>query len=87
MPLDAFTQLAPDSTGKKVDMDQVATAAGDTLYREKAILVGETGDALQLIAEEMQTHTKILTEIYKVLISSNPEFSGVDLLDKDRWSV
>ena len=84
MPLDSYTQVAPDSTGKKIDMDQVATAAGATLYREKAILVGETGDTLQLMLEEMQMHTNILTDIYKVLISSNPEFSGVDLLDKDR---
>ena len=84
MPLDSYTQVAPDSTGKKIDMDQVATAAGPVLYREKAILVGETGDTLQLMLEEMQMHTNILTDIYKVLISSNPEFSGVEQLDRDR---
>lgn len=85
MPYDGFTQVAPDSTGKKIDMDVVSTTAGTTLYREKAILVGETGDTLQALLTEQVEQTRILMAILQVLISSSPEFAGVDPLDKDKW--
>jgi len=84
MPIDSYVQVATDGAGKKVDMDQVATAGGDTIYRQRATLVGETGDILQSILDEQITQTRLLHAIFKVLISSNAEYSGVDPLDKDR---
>jgi len=83
MPIDSYVQIAPDSTGKKVDMDQVVSAAGDTIYRQRATLVGETGDILQALLEQQLIQTNILAGIFKVLASSNAEYAGVDPLDKD----
>jgi hypothetical protein len=84
MPIDSYVQIAPDSTGKKVDMDQVASAAGDTIYQQRATLVGETGNILQALLEQQHIQTNILAGIFKLLASSNPEFAGVDPLDKGR---
>ena len=51
MAQDAFLQVALDGAGKRVDMDQVSTAANATVYRQRAVLVGETGDVLQQLLD------------------------------------
>jgi len=74
MPYDAQVQLAPDGQGKKVDMDQVATQAGDTVYRQRATLVGETGNILQDLLREARTQTRILRAILATLQMANTGF-------------
>jgi hypothetical protein len=72
MPFDGYTQVAPDSTGKKIDMDVVTTAAGATLYREKAILVGETGDVLQQILECNLQQLVLLRTLVEMVMADHP---------------
>ena len=81
---DAYLQVAPDSTGKKVDMDQVSTAAGDTIYRQKAEMAGETFRLLESINKQLEIQTRILRVIFNVLASSNPEFSEADLMTREQ---
>ena len=83
MPIDSYVQLSPDGSGKQVDMDQVSTAAGASLYRQRAVLVGETGDVLQQLLEETRKQTNILIAIYRVLATANPEHDGVDVFNHD----
>jgi hypothetical protein len=54
---DSYVQVAPDSTGKKVDMSQVATSAGDVILRQRAELVGDPAAA---ILEMNETLKKVL---------------------------
>jgi hypothetical protein len=44
--LDDYVQVAPDSSGKLVDMELVTTAAGAAVRRQRAAIVGDTADAL-----------------------------------------
>lgn len=87
MPGDASIKVAPDSSdqyGKQVDMEAVATQAGTAIYRQRAILVGETGDVLQQVLAEQCVQTRILYSIYQVLVSSNIEYQGIDPLSTDK---
>ena len=76
MPYDGYTQVAPDSTGKKIDMDVVSTAAGTTLYREKAILVGETADILQSMFMVQLQQLACLRALLSISQSNNPNTLG-----------
>ena len=52
MSQDAFIQVAPDSTGKLVDMGLVGTTASTgVIYRERAELVGDAADALSQLLD------------------------------------
>lgn len=53
MAIDTYVQVAPDSTGKQVDMEQVATTAGATLYRQRAVLMGDTPELLWQISKTL----------------------------------
>lgn len=65
---DAFVQVAPDSTGKQVDMDQTANAAASTVYRQRAVLVGATDSQLdELLIIQRQT----LSVLRAILASIN----------------
>lgn len=44
---DAKIIVAPDSTGKSVDMELVQTGAGTSIYQQRARLVGDSQDFLQ----------------------------------------
>ena len=43
---DATLQVAPDSTGKSVDMTLLQTGSGSAIYRERAEMVGDSADIL-----------------------------------------
>lgn len=51
MTTDAYVQVAPDSTGKKIGMDQQTDAGGNVVYLQRALLVGEPADALSQLLE------------------------------------
>lgn len=63
---DSYVGVAPDGGGKLVDMDQVATAAGPVLYRQKAILVGDTGNAL----DELLTISRAQLAVSRALLAN-----------------
>ena len=72
----SYVQLAPDSTGKKVVMEQVTQADGTTAYRQVAVLDGEATYQLGEIAESLKTLIHIQRAILAVAnnAASNPIF-------------
>lgn len=60
---DGYVQVAPDSTGKQIDMGQVATSAGDTLYRQRAEIVGDVGAAILELLDTNKTQLAVLRGI------------------------
>lgn len=53
MAQDAFIQVAPDGTGKQIDMTLTTTAAGATIYRQRAEIMDPVADAiLQILATQ-----------------------------------
>ena len=71
MAQDAYVQVAVDSTGKKVAMDQGVDAAGNTVYFQKALLVGDPADALALLAEVNLQQLAVLRAILRVLTEAS----------------
>jgi hypothetical protein len=71
---DAYLQVAPDSTGKTVDMDLVATAAGASIYRERVAIVGFTGEQFD---EMLTTQRQVLACLRAILASINSPTSSV----------
>lgn len=55
MPQDSYIQVAPNSSGSKIAMDQQVDAASRTVLVQRAILTGETGDLLRALLETQQT--------------------------------
>jgi hypothetical protein len=51
MPIDSYVQVAPDGSGKKIDMALTASAAGDTIYRQRAEIVGVNAEVLGELLE------------------------------------
>lgn len=72
MPGDAYLQVAPDSTGKLVDMELVSTAAGQVLYRQRAILVGESGNALDELLALASAQLAVLRAILATMQQTVP---------------
>ena len=64
MSLDSYIQVAVDSTGKKVAMDQGLDAAGNTIYFQKALLIGDPADA---IAQNLQIQIQQLAVLRAIL--------------------
>lgn len=58
MTQDAYVQVATDGSGKKVGMEQAADVFGNTIYLQRALLVGDPADA---IAQILETDRQILT--------------------------
>lgn len=83
MPYDALVQLAVDGAGKSVDMEQVSTAAGATLYRQRAVLVGESGDILQQIFNIQVQQLAILRAILAIHRSNNTGSLGEEDYSQD----
>jgi hypothetical protein len=63
---DSYVQVAPDSTGKLVDMEVVGTAAG-LVYRQRAVMVGDPADALQQLLTLNQQQLAVLRAILATL--------------------
>ena len=70
---DAYIQVAPDGGGKLVDMDQVSTLAGATIYRQRAVLVGESGNALEELLTISRAQLAVSRAILANLLSSIPD--------------
>lgn len=79
MAYDSFVQVAPDSTGKMVDMDLVTTAAGALIYRQRAKIMGEEGDAIvQMLAIQQQTLSVLRAILATLSALSNSPISEED---------
>lgn len=63
MATDAYVQVAVDGAGKQVDMSTVRTVAGDTIYRQRAELVGEPAAALLALGDKLDLQTALLRAI------------------------
>jgi len=79
---DAVVQVAPDSTGKKVDMELVSTAADPTVYRQRALLVGTPEDAISEIRLLLRQLISIELAILETLQAENRELDGYELPQK-----
>ncbi len=76
---DAQLQVAPDGAGKMVDMDLTATAAGSAIYRQRAVLVGDTGNALCELLANSRAQLAVLRAILETLqATSNVQISEED---------
>lgn len=67
MTTDAYVQVALDSTGKKVAMDQGTDAAGNTVYFQKALLIAQPADDLNDIRETNKQILLTLQAIFSLL--------------------
>ena len=80
---DSFIRVAPDSTdtvlGKTVDMDLVSTAAGASIYRQRADLTGDSMEALEEISIHLKQHTALLRAILATLGASSTASIGEDM--------
>lgn len=70
MANDSYLQVAPDSTGKKVAMELATDAANNSVYLQRALLVGDPADNLALLFELGQQQLAVLRAILKVLVES-----------------
>lgn len=68
---EGFVQVAPDSTGKKVGMEQVVLSDGTTAYLQKALIVGDAADALLAIKDAMRIQTAVLRGILFALTNGD----------------
>lgn len=82
MTQDAFLQVAPDSTGKRVSMDQTVDATGVTTYLQRALLVGDPADALATMVELNMHQLAVLRAILKVLTETSNS-----RVDEDDFSI
>lgn len=67
MTTDSYVQVAADGVGKKVDMTLVQTNAGDTIYRQRAELIGDSVGLLQSIDDKLMVTNALLRGILFVL--------------------
>ena len=76
---DAQLQVAPDGAGKMVDMDLTSTAAGTAIYRQRAVLVGDTGNVLCELLANSRAQLAVLRAILETLqATSNVQISEDD---------
>lgn len=78
--MEGFVQVAPDSTGKKVEMVQVVLSDGTTAYVQKALIAGDAADALLAMRDEMRIQTAVLRGILFAL--TNGDVTEEMFLDK-----
>lgn len=68
---DAYVQVATDGAGKQVDMSTVRTLAGDTIYRQRAELVGDPAAAILALGDKLDLHTALLRAILFALTNGD----------------
>ena len=68
--LEGYLQVAPDSTGKKVVMEQIVLADGTTAYRQVAVFGGESAVILQQLLDTSVQQINCLRAILAVLNNS-----------------
>lgn len=71
MALEGFVQVAPDSTGKKVGMEQVVLSDGTTAYLQKALIVGDAADALLAMSDTMKMQLAVMRGILFALTNGD----------------
>lgn len=69
--IDSYVQVAADGVGKKVDMTQTATPAGDTIYRQRAELVGDNAVAIQELLDINKSQLAVLRGILFALTNGD----------------
>jgi hypothetical protein len=73
VPYDAYVQVARDNPeGKQVDMDLVATAAGSTIYRQRAVLVGDSAEILRSMLDTQMAMLACLRSLVAMAQIKNP---------------
>lgn len=77
---DGFVQVAPDSTGKTVDMKLIRTVAGDSIYRQRAELSGSAADAILALDDTARKQLAVLRGILFAL--TNGEVTEEMFLDE-----
>jgi hypothetical protein len=84
MPYDSFIKVAPDNAeGNAVDMDLVATAAGVNVRRQRAVLVGETGDQFQALLLIQMQQLQVLRAMLTILRADHPGSLGEEDFAQD----
>lgn len=83
MANDSYVIVAPDSTGKKVQMEVAYDAQLNATYLQKAILVGDPADALQNI---LATETQILA-VLRAILSTLSATSNSPVNEEDFTNV
>ena len=84
MAVDAYIGVAVDGAGKKVAMDQTVDAQGNTVYLQKALLIGDPADALNQIMLMNQQQLAVLRAILAVLsCSTNCPTNEEDFTSQD----
>jgi hypothetical protein len=79
MAFDSYVQVAPDSSGKKVSMDQAIDAAGNTTYLQRALLIGAPADALDQILETQRQTLAVLRALLAITSAeSNSRITAED---------
>ena len=84
MTTDAYVQVAADGAGKKISMEQSIDAAGNTVYIQRALLVGDPADALSTLVAINLSQLALLRVIARTLSEmtnssiSEDDFSSVN---------
>lgn len=68
---DDYVQVAPNSTGEKVDMGEVRTLSGDTILRQRAELKGSAAEALLSIDATTKLQLAVLRAILFALTNGD----------------
>lgn len=64
---DGYVQVAPDNTGKKIDMGQRQSIAADLVHVQRAEMVGPAAEALKELNEVMKQQLAVMRAILFVL--------------------
>jgi len=67
MSFDGVVQVAPDSTGKKLDVELVSAGGVDPVQRQRAVLVGASQDCLDRLVVLAETQLAVLRAIAATL--------------------
>lgn len=71
MAIDSYVQVATDGSGKKIDMAQVVTAAGDPVYRQRAEITGDVADAILAMNATMRLQLAVMRGILFALTNGD----------------
>lgn len=83
MSNDAYVQVATDGSGKKVSMEQGVDANGNTVYFQRAVIVGDVNDSLaQLVAVN-----KLQLAATRAMLALLNSTANVAVLEEDFYNV
>lgn len=67
---ESYVQVAADGAGKKVAMDQQTDSNANTVYLQKALMVGAPADAVDQLLDLNRQQLAVLRAILRVLTDS-----------------